>query len=138
CLRALPVHDCAAMTGKRWALICEHLEAALPTKPEDRAAYLARVCAGDEALRNEPESLLQASDSSGTFLEQPPTCTSAPMSDTEPLPAGSMLGHWRVLRLIGRGGMGEVYDAERASDDFQQHVALKVMRRESAAQLERF
>jgi eukaryotic-like serine/threonine-protein kinase len=122
----------------RWTRLSEDFETALAMSPQDRAAFLERVGADDQALRGELESLLRASDASAGFLEHPPTGTVDASATREGLPAGVLLGHWRILRLIGRGGMGEVYDAERATGDFEHRVAVKLTRRESAAQLERF
>jgi len=106
--------------------------------PAARAAFVERECGGDSALRAELDSLLRASDASGTFLDQTPDSAHHPAPTTETLPIDALLGHWKVLRLIGRGGMGEVYLAERTGGDFEQRVAIKLTRRESAAQLERF
>src|SRR6185312_15283575 len=54
------------------------------------------------------------------------------------LTAGTCLGSWRVEKLIGRGGMGEVYAASRADGAFEQRVALKLLRYEAAGEMERF
>lgn len=122
----------------RWALLAELFESALSMPSDSRAAYLDRACAGDATLRSELESLLRASDASGAFLEQPPDPAPENPAGSAPLARGELLGHWRVLRLIGRGGMGEVYEAERAGGDFEQRAAIKLTRREATAQLERF
>jgi serine/threonine-protein kinase len=121
-----------------WARLSELFEAALALPVEQRSAFLERDCADDPRLRAEVEDLLRANDASGTFLEEPPATGAAGSAGGEMLAAGTLLGQWRVLRLIGRGGMGEVYEAERAAGDYEQRVAIKVTRRESAAQLERF
>jgi serine/threonine protein kinase len=52
--------------------------------------------------------------------------------------AGQIVGSYRLLSLLGRGGMGEVYKAERATEDFQQIVALKLMRIDVVTSIERF
>ena len=122
----------------RWTRLSEYFETALPMSAQDRAAFFDRICPDDPTLREELESLLRASDASAGFLEQPPGATAGSSATGELLATGVLIGHWRVLRLIGRGGMGEVYDAERTTGDFEQRVAIKVTRRESAGQLERF
>ena len=127
-----------AVDAKPWTRLAELLEAALSRAPAARAVFLERECTGDPELRKELESLLQASDASTGFLEQPPNSAPEISPASDLLAAGTLLGHWRVLRLIGRGGMGEVYEAGRAEGDFEQRVAIKVTRLESRGQLERF
>jgi serine/threonine-protein kinase len=126
------------MEAPTWTRLSELFEAALAMPPQERAAYLDRVCADQPSLRAELLSLLRANDESAKFLEQPPEIAAGDLFSAESLKPGAALGDWRVLRLIGRGGMGEVYEAERATGDFEHRVAIKVTRRESAGQLERF
>jgi serine/threonine-protein kinase len=121
-----------------WTRLAELFEAALSLPAASRSAFLDRECADDLRLRAEVEDLVRANDASGTFLQEPPAAGAAASAAGEMLAAGTLLGQWRVLRLIGRGGMGEVYEAERAAGDYEQRVAIKVTRRESVAQLERF
>ncbi len=125
------------MQTDRWTRLAELFEAAVALSPGTRATFLERECADDPDLRTELESLLQANDASGAFLEQPPGPAAETSAAYGLLPEGTILGHWRVLRLIGRGGMGEVYEASRAEGDFEQRVAIKLTRLESG-QLERF
>src|SRR5437868_8177806 len=66
----------------------------------------------DPAVRSELEALLAAADGGSDFLSRPVSLVGGARVDS--LVAGARLGPWRVLRLIGRGGMGEVYEAERA------------------------
>jgi eukaryotic-like serine/threonine-protein kinase len=90
----------------------------------------------DSAVRQEVESLLRAADSVGDFLNkaaQPPTHDS-----DDDLSVGTLLDGWRITARIGRGGMGEVYEAARAQGDFDQRVAIKVLQQEARAELERF
>ena len=81
-----------------------------------------------------------AADSSGERLEEPIGISShgAQSAVMPELAAGILLGAYRVLRLIGRGGMGEVYLAARADGQFQQQVAIKVLRAEAREHLNRF
>ncbi len=90
----------------------------------------------DSAVLAEVESLLRAASASGGFLTVPPK----PPAD-ESVPDGTVgmrLGSWRITRVIGRGGMGEVYEAGRADGNFEQRVAIKLLQREAAAQMVRF
>jgi eukaryotic-like serine/threonine-protein kinase len=122
------------MNGDRWALIEARFDAALALPPEQRRAFLAGIT--DPALRDEVASLLRANDSAAGFLEQPAQTREAPV--TASVSGGSRIGAWRVVRLIGRGGMGEVYEVARADGQFEQRAALKLTRLESAGLPNRF
>jgi serine/threonine protein kinase len=98
---------------------------ALELPPAQRQEYLERECAADSALRLEIESLLENHDCAGSFFDRAP----APSLRPDPL-IGRRFGAWRLLRVIGRGGMGIVYLAERADDQFRRRVALKAVKPE--------
>ena len=83
--------------------------AALELPPAQRAALLDRECAGDAALCAEVMSLLEAHDRAGDFLETPPG--TGDLDDARFTP-GADVGPYRIVRLIGDGGMGVVYLAE--------------------------
>jgi serine/threonine protein kinase/Flp pilus assembly protein TadD len=98
---------------------------------------------GDEELRREVLSLLDSHEEAGDFLE--PTAEvedSAPAKENEPEPdlAGVRLGAYKLVREIGHGGMGAVYLAVRADNEFDKHVAIKLIRRgmESEFSVRRF
>ena len=127
------------MKNERWERLAERFETALSLPAEQRTVFLERVAASEPELRAELASLLEANTASGQFLEQPPELAPGDVTTDEALlPAGTQLGAWRVRRFIGRGGMGEVYEVERADGQFEQHAALKVTRREAAKLLDRF
>ncbi|MCB1055275.1 MAG: tetratricopeptide repeat protein [Acidobacteria bacterium] len=111
---------------------------ALDLGPEARAAYLASACDGAPGRRERIERLL-AADSAASFLDRGAWLAKAPAPPPEVL-EGQRLGAYRVLREIGRGGMGAVYLAERADQAFERLVAVKVVRSEtiSAASAEHF
>src|ERR1039457_6696127 len=96
----------------------------------ERAAYLAEACAGDAALRQRVEELLQASDEAGNFLENP---AAVPPSGTVRVPAipankpGDRIGRYKLLQQIGEGGCGVVYMAEQ-EEPVRRRVALKVIK----------
>jgi serine/threonine-protein kinase len=117
------------MNPERWQRI-EELFRTLASRPVyEREAYLTRICGGDEELRQEVLSLL-ARDVSEDFLRDP--IADMAMSLTAELPddqTGARIGSYRLTRLIGRGGMGTVYEALRDDAQFQQHVALKLIKR---------
>ena len=118
------------MQPERWRQIEEIFQSALDCGPENRAALLDSACGADAELRKEIDSLLASHEMSGftapaafedglRVLEQ----------RTGQLEEGRRVGPYRVLREIGRGGMGRVYLAARADDAFQKLVAIKLIRR---------
>ncbi len=114
------------MTPERWQRITQIVGDALERDAGDRPAFIAAACAGDPELRADVESLLAADDPSGRFLEP----------DRPP----ERIGPYRIVREIGRGGMGTVYEAVRDDGRFEQRVAIKIITRgrDTAAVLRRF
>lgn len=107
------------------------MQAALERAPEARAAFLDTVCGGDEALRREVESLLSLQSDASSFLERPvfEEVTEIIVEDQQRSLIGNMLGHYRIVSLLGAGGMGEVYLAEDARLD--RKVAIKFLASDS-------
>jgi serine/threonine protein kinase len=102
---------------------------------DEQAAFLNTACAGDAALRAEVESLLSYRERARDFIESPALSFAAESlleTDIAEDRAGQLVGHYRIVREIGRGGMGAVYLAERADGEFKHEVALKVVRRSFA------
>ncbi len=99
--------------------------------PEQRATFLTQACAGNEAVRAEIESLLSGQTPSAAFLAQPAFERGMEvLGDTEldgELEAGDTLGDYRVISLLGVGGMGEVYLADDLA--LGRRVALKLIQR---------
>jgi non-specific serine/threonine protein kinase/serine/threonine-protein kinase len=112
------------------------LDELLDLPEEARVAQLRGRHAEDSEVLAEVESLLLAAHASSGFLDAPDRL---PANDIVPDAAiGMRLGAWNITRLIGHGGMGDVYEATRADGEFEQRVAIKLLQREAAAQLERF
>lgn len=113
------------MKPERWKQVDDLLEAALECPAAERPSFLDRVCAGDEALRRELESLLVSEAQAETFIESPPARIAADLfTKTQPRP-GERIAHYEVLAQIGSGGMGEVYLAQDTK--LARRVALKLL-----------
>ncbi|HEX7070852.1 MAG TPA: serine/threonine-protein kinase, partial [Rhodothermales bacterium] len=115
------------MHSQQWARVKAILESALATPEEIRIALVEEACKDDEEVLRDVLGLLAAHKRAETT-----DAFSGPFTRYEPpevaLP-DRLVGPYRLIRLIGRGGMGSVYLADRADDEFQRQVALKVLRR---------
>ena len=110
----------------RWERIKEIFEAVLDTPAERRILALDDFCHEDASLRSEVEWLLQQHEQAGTFLEKPLiNLHQANFGEGE-----TLAERFRIIRLIGRGGMGEVYAAEDL--ELRELVAIKALRAEIA------
>ena len=118
------------MHPERWRLIDELFHAASELPPNERGAFLASACDGDSSLRAEIQKLIDGSDRAGSFIETPAAVdlSAIPPPDSNPEPLdGLRLGSYEVIREIGRGGMGTVYLAARADEEFRKLVAIKLV-----------
>ena len=132
------------MDTARWRRISAVFDAAFEVPEAEREALLHASCGADEDLRREVQLLLDADAAGGLLDQRVPQLRSAVAADwahhDEASPAGSIIGCWHVLRELGRGGMAVVMLAERIDGQFEQRVALKLIKRgmDSEAVLARF
>jgi serine/threonine protein kinase len=114
----------------RWRQIERLYHAALTRRADERVAFLADACAGDEALRREVESLLAQPASAAAFLDGEAVAAAAELvSDPgASVLTGRRLGAYQVQERIGVGGMGEVYRAHDTK--LRRDVALKILPRQ--------
>lgn len=129
--------------------------AASELKGASRAEFIARECGDDSELQRELESLLAAHDGTpgpldrraamldslgAPLLTRGDADTGAASGVREPLDSllGHQVGPWKVTGIVGRGGAGAVYAAERVGSDFDQRVAIKVLRGSAPGDIERF
>jgi tetratricopeptide (TPR) repeat protein len=103
-------------------------EALARTSPEERAAYLDQACAGDPALRASVEALLRANVGATGFLDQPAPAPAATVEEqaVNERP-GAMNGPYKLIELIGEGGMGTVWMAQQ-TEPVRRLVALKLIK----------
>ena len=127
------------MDAASWQTLERLFAAAVELPADKRAAFCDRVCAGDSALREELRTLLNAHEADSDLLDQPVSVRgSSAGSPAQALQPGTRIGVWRLGALVRRGGAGEVYSATRADGAFEQAVALKLLYREAAPDIERF
>ncbi|MBN1359643.1 MAG: serine/threonine protein kinase [Sedimentisphaerales bacterium] len=94
----------------------------------ERAAYIAETCRGNPEMRADVESLLQAHEQAGDFLESLPTGLSTASEDPAKLAGpGTVIDRYELLELIGEGGMGLVYLAQQKAP-LRRCVALKIIK----------
>jgi len=122
------------MDRQAWERVRALFERALELPASERGHFLDVTCAGDAALRDEVDAMLRAdAEAAATGLAAAtPEFADALGADLEGRDgdalAGRRVGAWRLLREIGRGGMGAVYLAERDDGEYAQHAAVKLMR----------
>ena len=119
------------MTPEDWERVEAWLADALELPPGARPAFLEQACGSEGALRAEVEDLIRQHEEEPDFLERPVPSLLAdldPHESRDDAPPAA-IGPYRILRPLGRGGMGHVWLAEREAPGFRQQVALKVLRR---------
>lgn len=118
------------MTPENWQRIKQVLEAVEGVDGAARDLVLENACEGNAELRAEVESLLEHEARIGVFeaaAAQPGRACAEP----------SQIGPYRIERLLGSGGMGDVYLASRADEQYRKQVAIKIIQRFGSENLER-
>jgi serine/threonine protein kinase/formylglycine-generating enzyme required for sulfatase activity len=112
------------MNQEKWREISKIFHLALEKSAEERAAFLDEKCAGNEEFRREIETLLNASEGEDSFIDSPKIGLAA--LDQQPkLKKGERVGSFEIIRMLGAGGMGEVYLAKDLR--LNRLVALKIL-----------
>lgn len=120
------------MNPERWSQVEELFGHAAQLSVEEQRAYLAAACRGDNKLRDYVLDLLRAGPVMDATIERTIADTMYRVFADDESQArdmrGAMIGAYRVERLLGSGGMGMVYLAQRADQQFDQQVAIKLGR----------
>lgn len=115
------------ITAERWNQISALFDQACRQAPEERRAFLKQACGDDDALYQEVVSLLEADHGVDSLLDG--VALDAVDLVDELTQVGKQVGPYRLVRQLGAGGMGAVYLAERVDGQFEQQVALKLIKR---------
>jgi Tol biopolymer transport system component/serine/threonine protein kinase/Tfp pilus assembly protein PilF len=123
------------MTPERWKKVEEIFNAAVEKSAQERQVFLNETCGEDSQLRVEVERLLALDEEAGDFIESPVAVSQIthlvdfPFTEQTFTLIGQQIGAYMLEREIGRGGMGAVYLATRADNEFSKRVAIKLVKR---------
>src|SRR3954470_11260405 len=123
-------------TNDRFRKVDAVFDAALDLPDDEQAAYIDNACSDDGELRAEVLQLLKAHHRAG-ILDMP-IARFTPLVFDEPRPNADRIGPFRVVRSLGEGGMGQVFLGERADGQFEQRVAIKLIRHPAPGLVRRF
>ena len=134
---SLPASDSARLTPARRQVLDRLFDQVMDLQPEERAAFVEHCARRAPRLTFWLRRLLQAMDEPAGFLDRSARHLVGKALEERsahprmPIASGTRLGPWRILQPVGSGGMGEVYQAERADGAFEMLVAVKVIRKPS-------
>ena len=117
------------MNRREWKIVKKLFHDAITMSEKERKKFLKRRCIGMPDVENEVLSLLEAQKITGPLDHPPDKLKKEIFSEvnTDNL-KGTRIGAYRLIEELGRGGMGRVYSAERADDQFDKVVALKLLK----------
>ena len=121
------------MTPGRWRQLDELFHQALEQPEAERLAWIENACVGDPELKSELLSLLASDDAGGgkflgSHVEHAVRAMASEPTQQPVSPEGRRIGPYRLIRELGRGGMGAVYLAARADEQYESRVAIKLVR----------
>jgi tetratricopeptide (TPR) repeat protein len=124
----------------RWGRLAELIDGALALPPDSREAWLKSATATEPGLFERVVTILALEETESTGFRKAVGNAAGSLDWEAELEPGERIGPYRVVRQIGKGGMGVVYEAARCDDEFSQAVAIKLIARgaESPQLLRRF
>ena len=126
------------LTPERWQVVKSLFDAALEQPVASREGWLRSATADDPGLREEVESLLAALEAGHDRFERTPALCLGLLEDEDGAgapEAGARVGPYRLIREVGRGGMGVVFEAFRDDDQYRKRVAIKTISRGADSEL---
>jgi serine/threonine-protein kinase len=114
------------MDSQRWQVLQEIFETAIELPPQQRDAYLKNACEGDRILYDEIIAMMEADSTRNSLLDRPIQENFSSLTEIDR--TDKRIGPYQIIKEIGSGGMGAVYLAKRVDGQFEQQVALKLIK----------
>lgn len=118
------------MNPTKWAKISEIIETALEKTEPERSIYLTQICGADKELRHEIDSLLSYEETENDVFENK-QLNPLTFGEIDKIPnnyIGKQIGKYKITKPLGEGGMGAVFLGERNDGEFEQEVAIKLLK----------